>query len=452
MSSSLRQHNPTSALARTLTGEGRITGASLFEKEGISRLSLLTILSVSLLLASGIGWAAFMPVAEIAVSSGEVMPVGSVKQIQHLEGGIVAKVLVEEGERVEEGAVLVVMDPGQAEPELAQLRVRLAGLQLQAQQITAAMNGEESIAVEATADPEYRELARAQASLLEARTRAHAMQRRVLQQQIQGRRAELDVNSGQSESILRQIGFLREQVVGRRELVSKGLAPRFQLLESQRELARLEGAHVSLIREATRTQEALGESEARLRELETRFRAELATETSRVTSDISELRQAIQRAEARVARLQVLSPLRGIVQGVQVKTAGGVVPPGATLMEIVPADARLRVEARISARDIGHIRVGQEARVKVLTFDYTRFGVINGRVSGISASSYHDRDGTPFYKAEIELDNDHVGDRVESRIVSGMSVMADIRTGQRSLLHYLLAPVQRSVGEAFRER
>lgn len=451
MSSTLRPNSPTSALARSLTGEDRVTGASLFETEGISRLAMIAVLGVALLLACGVAWAAIMPVAEISVSSGEVLPVGSVKQVQHLEGGIVARVLVEEGALVEEGETLVEMDPGQAEPELGQLRTRLTSLLLQAQQIGAVMNGQESVAA-GPAGEGYRELVQAQAELLQARSQAHATQRRVVYQQIQGRRAELDVNRSQVDSIINQIGFLREQVVGRRELVSKGLAPRFQLLESQRELARLDGNHVALVREATRTREALGESEARLGELDSRFRAELATELSKVTSEMQELRQAIQRAEARVQRLRVVAPVRGTVQNIQMKTAGGVVAPGAMLLELVPADAKLRVEARISARDIGHIRLGQEARVKVLTFDYTRFGVIPGVVTNVSASSFHDRDGTPFYKAELSLSREHVGLQADSRILSGMSVLADIRTGEHSLLHYLLAPLQRSLGEAFRER
>ncbi|WP_083747528.1 HlyD family type I secretion periplasmic adaptor subunit [Teichococcus deserti] len=451
MSSTLRPNSPTSALARSLTGEDRVTGASLFETEGISRLAMVSVLGIGGLLVAALGWSAVMPVAEISVSSGEILPVGSVKQVQHLEGGIVARVLVEEGALVEEGQALVEMDPGQAEPELNQLRTRLTGLQLQAQQITAVMGGQESISI-SPAEEEYRELVRAQAELLQARSRAHAVQRQVINQQINGRRAELEVNAGQVESILNQIGFLREQVVGRRELVSKGLAPRFQLLESQRELARLDGNHVSLVREATRTREALGESEARLTELETRFRADLATELSKVTAEMQELRQAIQRAEARVQRLRVAAPARGTVQNIQVKTSGGVISPGALLMELVPADAKLRVEARITARDIGHIRVGQEARVKVLTFDYTRFGVIPAVVTNVSASSFHDRDGTPYYKAELALSREHVGLQADSRILSGMSVLADIRTGENSLLRYLLAPLQRSLGEAFRER
>lgn len=450
MSTALRPHAPTALLARLLTGEERITAASLFEARGVSRLSLAVIGVIGAGLCGGLGWAALMPVAEITVSSGEVMPAGSVQHVQHLEGGILARLLVAEGDVVEEGQPLLELSAGLAEPELAQLRSRLAALTLRSAQLAAALQDRDELP--GGAAEEYRALAESEAAILRARRLSHARQREVLERQIEMRRAEMATLESQSASMQHQIGYLREQVTGRADLVSRGLSPRFQLLEYQRELARMEGAQNGLRQDALRLAEALGEAQSRLAELESRYRAELISELGKVTADTAELRQAIQRVEDRVGRLRVTAPVRGTVQGLQTQTIGGVIAPGTTILDIVPSEGALRVEARISTRDIGYIRPGQPVAVKVLTYDYTRFGSIAGTVSRVSPSSFRDAQGTPFYKAEIALESDHVGQRPEARISSGMTVLADIRTGERSLLNYLLAPIYRSLDEAFRER
>ena len=137
----------------------------------------------------------------------------------------------------------------------------------------------------------------------------------------------------------------------------------------------------------------------------------------------------------------------------QTETIGGVVAPGSTLLEVIPIDAKLIVEARVLSRDIGFVRVGQAALVKVATYDYTRFGGIEGKIGTISATTFQDDKGNPFYRARIQLDKNYVGDDpTRNLVIPGMTVLADIRTGNKTVLAYLLKPIVRASGEALRER
>ena len=171
-----------------------------------------------------------------------------------------------------------------------------------------------------------------------------------------------------------------------------------------------------------------------------------------MASEAAETRVAIVRAQDRVDRLRVRAPVSGRVKGLEVKTVGGVLDPGATMMEIVPDNTQLKVEARISTQDIGHVHVGQAANIKVLTYDYSRFGTILGEISQISPTTFMDEEGVPFYKADIILENPYVGENVDLAVAPGMTVIADILTGEKMLLEAIMSPVIKSFDSAFRER
>ena len=168
---------------------------------------------------------------------------------------------------------------------------------------------------------------------------------------------------------------------------------------------------------------------------------------------IAELREALARADDRVKRLAVRAPVRGIVSGLQTETIGGVIAPGSTILEVMPVDALLVVEARVAPKDIGFVRDGQAVTVKVLTYDYTRFGTIDGRIDTISPTTLFDEKGVPYYRARIGLKRNFVGsDPRRNLVIPGMTVMADIHTGEKTVLAYLLKPLALATGEALHER
>tara|TARA_R110000868_G_scaffold357374_1_gene618856 strand:- start:19267 stop:20631 length:1365 start_codon:yes stop_codon:yes gene_type:complete len=427
-----------------------ITASQLFDRKSTSKLALVTTFSLFVILAAAIGWASYMPITEISASSGEVVPSGALQNIQHLEGGIVSKVNVSEGQQVTEGQILVELSPHIAQSELEQLQTRLTTLQFRIRFLTAA-RGDNIPDIEEF-DPEYEDIASAVRYELVARRDSIDSQINVLNQQLREREAELATITSQAKALESQISLTREQVTARRTLVEKGVFPRMQLIENERELARLTGDRTSILLEAARIREGIGEAQQRIMETRARYQSEIATELSGFASQAAEARVAIARAEDRVARLFIRAPLSGRIQGLETRTIGGVIEPGATLMEIVPDGTNLLVEARISTSDIGHVHLGQPANIKVLTYDYSRFGTIKGHINQISPTTFIDEKGIPYYKADIELEKQFVGENTEMSVSPGMTVLADIITGEKTLLTLMLSPVLKSFDSAFRER
>ena len=172
-----------------------------------------------------------------------------------------------------------------------------------------------------------------------------------------------------------------------------------------------------------------------------------------MSSELAQVEQALANLTDRVERLDVRSPVRGIVTSLRTLTISSVIQPGEVLMEIVPIGDELVVEAKVSPNDIGHVEPGQSADVRVSSYDFSRFGAVSGTVRQISATTFVDEQLMPYYRAVIALDQDFVGD-VDgvNPIIPGMTVQADIKTGSKSILDYLLRPVYRGLNSSFRER
>jgi len=172
-----------------------------------------------------------------------------------------------------------------------------------------------------------------------------------------------------------------------------------------------------------------------------------------VTAELAQVREAVAKRDDRANRLEIRAPVRGIVKELQAHTIGGVIAPGALVLEVVPMDKELIVEARVATTDVGHIEIGQPVTVKVLTYNYARYGGIPGRLRSASASTFVAEDETPYYKAVVELDRNYVGGNPDRNLVlPGMTMQANIKTGRKTLLQYLLKPAYSSINEAFRER
>lgn len=202
-----------------------------------------------------------------------------------------------------------------------------------------------------------------------------------------------------------------------------------------------------------RIRKAIEESRSGLDELKSRLKNEALEEMGTITAELAEVEQSLVRSRDRVERLRIRSPVRGLVKDLKTKTLGGVVAPGGAITEIVPVDRELEVEARISPIDVGHVKIGQAAKVKVTTFDFARFGNIEGTVRSISATTFEDPDGVVYYKAQVKLARNYVGeDPTANILLPGMVTEIDFNTGERTLLRYLLRPVYRSLDAALTER
>ena len=432
-----------------IIGRGLLAQSLMLEEQGPERLIRFMAIFVGLIILAGIAWTTQTTVKEVSVASGEVSPTGSVLQLQHLEGGIVKELNVREGDLVDEGQVVLVLEPSTSLPELNQLRTRLAGLEFQAERLRAFAEGRDA---DFQDDGQYAELAKNQIQTLTKKNASIEAQSDVILRQIEQRKGDLALLRNQERSSRRQIDILKEQVAMRSELAEKGLTSKVVLLNDQRVLARAEGQLQELIGQRAVARNAIREAEGRVAELETRTEVETQEELSTITSEIAELRQTIKQTEDRVTRLVMRAPASGVVQEVSIQR-GNVISPGGTVLSMIPSDAELIVEARIMPQDIGFVREDMAAGVKVTSYDYTRYGEIDGSIENISATTIEDEDGTSYYRARVKLAKNYVGeDPTKNIVVPGMEIIADIQTGEKKVIEYLLKPVYRSLSEAFRER
>lgn len=423
----------------------------ILEEGGSSGLIRGAMVTISVVICLFIIWSMVTSVDEVAVTSGEVIPSGQLQAIQHLEGGIVKDILIEEGQLVEKGQTLIRLDETAAVTELQKLEARRAGLEIRSERLRAIGTG--GVPDWSKIGTRYPNMIRDQQRIYEGSLEAFFSRQETIRKQIEQRRAELELLVEREQTLMRSADIFAEELEVREKLYAEGLASKITYLDAKRSLNTARGELADLLSERERATEAIKESESRLDEIETEAREQALAELSESANELIQVEEALVEARDRVRRLEIIAPVRGIVKGLLVHTVGGIVPPGEIIAEIVPLDKELVVEAKIQPRDVGHVRIGQPVTVKVTTYDFARFGGITGELRDVSASTFLDEQGEPYYKGIIALDRSYVGhDETQNRVMPGMTVQADIKTGKKTLFEYLLKPVYSSVSTSFRER
>ena len=427
--------------------------AVVFEEGGVGPLVRGTILTTILTVAALIGWAAVTPVKEVAVTNGQVVPSSFIRPVQHLEGGIVQQVMVKEGQLVEPGEVLVKLDPAQALSELEQMRARETGLLLRAERLRAFAEGRAPDFSGARDDSGDQEQAQDQGIIYASQERAKDSASLVLEKQIEQRRSDIVLYRDQITAMNQQIDLLGKEVEIRKYLVEKELTSKVVYFNILREYERLKGERSRFQGQLKTAQEALAEADTRLADQKTKASHDAFNEMGTVTAELAQLREARSKLEDRVLRLEIVSPVRGIVQELAVTSPGAVIQAGGMVTKIVPVDDVLLVENQITPRDVGHVMSGQKVRIKVGSYDFARFGAVGGTIHQISPSTFLDEKKTPYYKGLVELDKPYVGNDPErNRILPGMTVQVDVITGEKTILQYLLKPIYLAATQAFQER
>jgi len=406
---------------------------------------------VVLLLTAALAWAALNKLEEVSVANGEVVPQGQVKVIQHLEGGIIKNVLVQEGQSVAAGQELALLDLATVGIDMDELLVRLDALNLKRARLVAEANGTEP-EFPAESGDRLPELLAAEKLLMEARRAQFDSEREVFAQQISQRRQEIKEVSAQIASVKKSLALTEERFFLSLSLVADNLVPRLEHLELQGEVEQLRGTLARLQAALPRIRSALKEMVEREKGVMLGFRREAQLEEGEVELEIARINQNLNRATDQERRTSIVSPIDGVVKNLAHTTQGGVVRPGEPIMEIVPTRDRLVVEVQLDPRDIGHVRVGQKAIVKVSTYDYIRYGGLEGTVANIGADATTDRNGVTFFKVFVETERSSLGEDDELPIIPGMQATVDIHTGEKAVLTYLVQPVLKLRHEAFRER
>ncbi len=425
--------------------------AITLEECGPPRLVTWTILVVSLLVIGAVAWSVVMDIDEAAMADGSVLPAGSVHVVQHLEGGIVAEILVKDGDVVDQNQVLVRLDEAAPLSELQQTKTRMVGLELRAERLRAFAMGRKP-KFEAF-KPQFAELVRDQQQIFDLQQLSFDKQRAVLENEISEKRADLKSLKRRKQALAKKAELLEEELTMRKPLLEKGLVSRIAYLDTQRELSEAQADVAEITGSIDRNREEVRNVQGRLHELESRLRNEAVIEMGQVTAELAEVKEILGKLRDRVARLEVRAPVYGVVKGLQTKTIGGVLPAGGVIGEIVPMNEELVVEAEINPRDIGHLVPGQKVSVRVSTFDFAQFGGIDGTLERISASTFVDDEGKTHYRGIVKLAQNHVGKNPEANLVlPGMEVQTVIFTGERSLFEYLIRPVYKAATAAFHER
>lgn len=409
---------------------------------------ILQVLSLGA--AAFLGWSIVGQVREVAKASGEIVPAGKIQTVGHLEGGIVAEVLVEEGQLVEKGTPLVRLQEAATSNDLEKVRTRLQFLAREEQRLTNYSREEKNGDPRFSGDFDFSE---AQQAALEAQKKAIEQEQQALKARINEKEAEL-------ASVLERISFQRTQVEIEQEkfaiqesLFDQGYTSKRRFLDAKSAHQIAQSELSELIGRKGRAEAQLAEAKASLERFIAVEAEELAEERSRVVQERSELAFEAEKQRDRFDRLYVRAPASGHVKTLNLKGPGSVVAPGDVVAEIVPSDSNLVAEVRVSPRDIGHVEVGDEAEIAVTTFDPNIQGTLKGEVSVVSASSFRDEYGNYYFKAKIPLSSNMIGKGSQEETISpGMVVDAKIVTGSKSVMQYLLKPVTRAIGDPLSER
>lgn len=409
----------------------------------------ISVLLMSLLLL----WAFVAPLDVVSNAIGEVLPMTRVKSVQHLEGGIVAEILVKEGDGVEQDQALVLLDPVRASSEFEELTARLQSLYIDRLRLEAEIEHKSDLRFPDELKLENPQLiAQAEETF---KTRKNRMEHdlQIQKSLIEQRQQEARELQARVQSSKKSLTLLQEQMHISEGLLKKELTNRMVHLDLARQLQNLQG-------QIDTDQATLPRIEAALREAQERMASMLATQAEKSREELTDARRSYDELSQRALKYKqarertiLRSPVKGIVKTLVVAARGEVVQPGQTIVEIVPVDDRLVIEAKLPLQDIGYVHEGQSVRVTLNTPDASQFGHIEGVIRTVSPDAIVTNDKGAFYKVRIETRNSFfsAGDLIY-RLYPGMQVLCSIRTGTRKVGEYLLGPWSSAMRFALEER
>jgi adhesin transport system membrane fusion protein len=415
-----------------------------FERWDSSR-RLIAIAALGMLLL--IVWAGFAQVDQVTRGTGKVIPSSKAQLVQPAEPAVIKDILVRGGQTVRKGQLLVRLDDAQSSSELGQLEAENERLGLRAERLQSESVGGGTLGCEGANCADEQRLQQVRVATAQSRQSA-------LGAAIEQRRRDQQEALATAASLESSVRLAQQQVAMLQPLAAKGIVPQTELLSAQRELVDVQG-RLSAARQASgRAAAAIREAQADLSAARLDFRQQALNERSELQTKIAVNEQTIRGASARQQRNELRAPSAGIVNDVQITTVGGFVNAGEKIMQIVPIGEKLLVEARVAPSDIAFIKVGDRANVKVTAYDFSIFGGLPGKVQQVSADSIFDEaERQAYYTVLIETDRSYIMKGSQKLpIVPGMICDVAIITGSRSILTYLLKPIEKAFDVALTER
>jgi HlyD family secretion protein len=417
------------------------------------------LLLCGVLVMTIVGWASWASIVGAVIAPGVLSVEGNVKTLQHLYGGVIAEIRVKDGSQVKAGDVLIRLDSTSTRASLDATRTQLIGARARAARFTAERDKVPeivfpgSLVLIAATDPAVAEVLQGERALFNARRRSIEGQQAQLTERIGQVGKEIEGLEFQRSSAEKQLKIGREELAQVEPLLEKGLITMQRLNSLRRSVAGLEGQVGQATTEIARAENKIGETRLQIAQLEKNFESEVLRELRTTSDTVGQLEQQRIAAEDRLSRVEITSPIDGVVNGLAVHTIGGVIEAGAPILNVVPQNERLIVSVRVQPNMIDQVRVGQSAVIKLKNFDRRTAPDLYGEVTFVSADREIDpRTSEEFYRASAQIGPDSMKKLEGVRLVAGMPADVFIQTTERTVLGYLTSPLTDQLSHTFKER
>ncbi|MFC4172943.1 HlyD family type I secretion periplasmic adaptor subunit [Microvirga sp. GCM10011540] len=404
------------------------------------------------------GWAATAPLASASVAQGVVAVHSRRQTIQHLEGGIIAELPVRDGDLVKAGDLLVRLDDTKARASYELLRGQYFAALGEKSRLEAERDGldqiqwdDELLAEQNAAD--IKNIMRGQSNVFQSRKEYVAGQDVIIRERQLQSGQEIEALEAQLKAETRKLSLIQEELTGVEELFAKGLEKRPRLLSLQRASAEIEGTRGQLAARIARAKQTISELAAQQSDLKNRMMTEVVGQLRDVEGKIADLGQRLRAGKDVLDRVEIRAPRDGYIVNMAYHTVGGVIEPSKPILDLVPYDDTLVVEARFEPRDIDVLKVGLPAEITLTPYSTRTVPPVAGRLVLVSADSLVDqKTGLAYYAGRVEVDQDELHHLKDVKLVPGMPAQVMVRTGERTALDYLIDPFQKSIHRAFREK
>lgn len=448
--SGLRQAlgTPTDPQAMPGMGEFERSVEGVMSRQGTHRAQTIVRVAAAVVVLL-IVWAAFARVDEVTRGEGKVVPSRQLQVLQSLDGGVVAEILVREGQEVEAGQLLLRIDETRATSGVRESAAQGFALRARVARLRALGEGSAFKPPE-PGDDEERRVLDEERQLYESKVNELGTLVSISRQQLAQREQELGEAQAKRNAATRGLELAQQELNQTRPLLATGAVSQVEILRLERDVTRNKGEAEQALAQIARVQAAIGEARRKIQETELSFRNDARKDLTEAVGKLNVLGEGSVALADKVDKAQVKSPVRGRVQRLLANTVGGVVQPGKDIVEVVPLDDALMLEARVLPKDIAFIHPGQTAMVKFTAYDFSIFGGLEAKVENISPDTETDEKGNSFYIVRVRTIRPNFDDKLP--IIPGMTAEVDVLTGQKTVLSYLLKPVLKAKAYALRER
>lgn len=426
-----------------------VEGAILQDSPWLTRA---TVWAVSACLLCALAWAHFAVLEEVTTGEGKAIPSSKVQVIQNLEGGIVSEIFVREGQIVDKGDTLLRLDDTRFLSNQGETEADRLALVARIERLSAEAEGRAPILAEEIMRDAPR-LAEDELALYRSRQQRLQGEQRTLGEQLRQKEQELAEFRSKAAQYRSSLGLLQQELNMSQPLVASGAIAEVEMLRLRRSAVEMRGSLEATNLAIPRAEAAMAEIKSKMQESELTFRSDALKELNETRTELQKITATSVAIQDKVTRTTVTSPVRGVIKQLKVNTIGGVVQPGSDMLEIVPLDDSLLIEAKVRPQDVAFLHPGQKAMVKFTAYDYTIYGGLKANLELISADTISDEEGNSFYLIQVRTEKSHLGSEEHPLlIIPGMVASVDIITGEKSVLAYLLKPVLKARAEAMRER